>query len=511
MSDKIDIIEELDLALIDSTADILIPNDPLARVIGQDEAVSLARIAGKQRRHLLLVGPPGTGKSMIAQALALHLPRPNEEVRVVHNPENPERPSIEVRKAGEVHKESESRVGAEGELVNPRKAPINVAESLGYRCKNCGTYSSPKESICPKCEKPKMAELGMDGNPFGDLMSGIFEATMGATGMPAMTAGKERVTTTRKRMGKEEVVVFEKCGEMIRVLDQEALEKRRELEKVRPQKVLVKLDRKPFVLATGASETELLGDVRHDPYGGHPNLGTPPYERVVAGSMHEAHEGVLFLDELPHLGPLQRHILTAMQEKKFPLSGRNPQSAGASVKVDDVPCDFIMVGACNIQDLEHLLSPLRSRISGGGYEVLVETTMKDTEENRAKYAQFVAQEVFMDGKIPHVSEEGVRAIIKEGRRRANSLDGQSNSLTLRLRELGGLIRAAGDVAVMDGDSVIELEHIKKALKRSRSVEEQIRDKYGSYMKGLSKDLSSSQKEKSPYYFWNHQGDDSMFH
>ncbi len=158
-------------------------------------------------------------------------------------------------------------------------------------------------------------------------------------------------------------MVFERCGEMIRVLDQSALEKRRELEKVSPRKVLVPLDRNPFVLATGSSETELLGDVRHDPYGGHPQLGTQPYERVVPGAIHEAHEGVLFLDELPHLGHMQRFILTAMQEKRFPISGRNPQSAGASVKVDDVPCDFIFVGACNIQDLEQVLSPLRSRIN----------------------------------------------------------------------------------------------------------------------------------------------------
>src|SRR5207302_742983 len=172
-----------------------------------------------------------------------------------------------------------------------------------------------------------------------------------------------------------------------RVLDQKALEKRREVEKESPRKVLVPITRRPFVLATGASETELLGDVRHDPYGGHPQLGTQPYDRVVPGAIHEAHQGVLFIDELPQLGHLQRFILTAMQEKRFPISGRNPQSAGASVKVESVPCDFIFVGACNIQDLPHILSSLRSRITGAGYEVLVETTMPDTDVNRAKLAR----------------------------------------------------------------------------------------------------------------------------
>ena len=64
------------LESIETTEDIRISSDPLERVIGQDEAVRLARIAAGQRRHFLLVGPPGTGKSMIAQALALHLMRP---------------------------------------------------------------------------------------------------------------------------------------------------------------------------------------------------------------------------------------------------------------------------------------------------------------------------------------------------------------------------------------------------------------------------------------------------
>ncbi|MCK4445191.1 MAG: ATP-binding protein, partial [Thermoplasmata archaeon] len=70
-----DASKKLDFEDLESTADVIIPQDPLARVIGQEEAISLARIAASQRRHLMLVGPPGTGKSMIAQALSLHLPR----------------------------------------------------------------------------------------------------------------------------------------------------------------------------------------------------------------------------------------------------------------------------------------------------------------------------------------------------------------------------------------------------------------------------------------------------
>ena len=487
---------------IETTAEVHIPSDPLERVIGQDEAVKLARLAASQRRHLLLVGPPGIGKSMCAQALALHLHVPTEEIRVVHNPENPERPSAEVRKRNEVSQESAERVGAEGELIDPKEAPLNVAERLGYKCVHCGVYSSPTERMCPKCARPKAIQQAA-GNPFGDLLGGILEVTVGQLG------GRDRVTTTRRRFGQEEVVVYERGGEMIKVLDQKALEKRREVEKISPRKVIVPIDRSPFVLATGASETELLGDVKHDPYGGHPQLGQPPYERVVAGAVHEAHEGVLFIDELPTLGHIQRFILTAMQEKRFPISGRNPQSAGASVRVDNVPCDFLFVGACNIQDLQHILSPLRSRIAGGGYEVLLDTAMPDNESNRAKMAQFVAQEVVVDKKIPHASREAVVAVIEESRRRARDLDRQEKSLTLRLRELGGLVRSAGDLAVSEGANLIEAAHIKAALKRARTVEQQIKEKYGSYSGGVASDVSESQKASNPNYYWNYTPTDEF--
>ncbi len=465
--------------------------------MGQEEAVNLARIAATQRRHLLLAGPPGTGKSMIAQALALHLPRPTNEIRIVHNPENPERPLVEIKEEPDVVREEREMKGAEGELIDPKEAPINVAERLGYKCVNCGIYSSQSERMCPKCSRPKTTSGQGTGNPFGDLLGGIVEVTIGQLG------GRDRVTTTRQRFGKEEVVVFERAGEMIKVLDQKALEKRREIEKISPRKALVRLKRNPFVLATGASETELLGDVKHDPYGGHPQLGTQPYERVVPGSIHEAHQGVLFIDELPQLGPLQRYILTAMQEKRFPISGRNPQSAGASVRVDNVPCNFIFVGACNIQDLQHILSPLRSRISGSGYEILVGTTMPDNDRNRAKLAQFAAQEIVMDKRIPHLSNAGLRAIIAEARKRAREAERKEKSLTLRLRELGGLIRSAGDIAEAEGSELIEEDHIRRAIKRARTIEEQIKERYGSFYSGVASETSDSQKSSSPYHFWNY--------
>jgi len=472
---------------IESTADIQIPQDPMERVIGHDDIIKFVKIAAKQRRNLLLVGPPGIGKSLMAQAISVHLAEPQEEITVVHNPERPERPFVEIKTRKERESEIKDLQRAEGDLVNPQEVPELVAERLGFRCPNCESYTNAYQSICPQCGVDKYSHINARRKNLGDLL-GMFEVNNGPVNIP-----QDRVTTTRMNHGREEVVIYERAdGDKIKILDQHALEKRREMVEEKPKNIIVPLERKSFIQATGASETELLGDVRHDPYGGHPDLGTQPYERVV----HEAHEGVLFIDEIVHIAPLQRYILSAMQDKVFPIVGRNPQSAGSSVKVEDVPCDFIFVAACNIRDIQYILPPLRSRIQGEGYEILMRTTMPDTDENQAKMAQFVAQEIEMDGKIPHATKSAVEIIVEEAKRRARIIDDQKDSLTLRLRDLGGLVRMAGDMAVMDGSPLIEDKHINFAVKNAVSIEDQILERYQSFEQAMNNDLSTSQKMHS---------------
>jgi Lon-like ATP-dependent protease len=99
--------------------------------------------------------------------------------------------------------------------------------------------------------------------------------------------------------------------------------------------------------------------------------------------------------------------------------------------------------------------------------------MIDNEENRNKIALFVAQEVVKDKKIPHFSRDAVNKIIEEARKMAN----RKGHLTLRLRELGGLIRAAGDLAKEQKSKLVENKHISEAKKVARTLEKQIADKY----------------------------------
>ena len=111
---------------------------------------------------------------------------------------------------------------------------------------------------------------------------------------------------------------------------------------------------------------------------------------MVAGLIHKANKGVLFIDEIGTLGKSQMDLLTAMQEKQLSITGRSEMSSGAMVMTDSVPCDFILIAAGNVQVIEGMHPALRSRIRGYGYEIYMQKTIEDTDENRKKLVKFVA-------------------------------------------------------------------------------------------------------------------------
>lgn len=395
----------------ETTADIKVPDKLIEQVIGQDHAVNAAKKAAVQKRHVMLIGPPGTGKSMIAKGMAELLPKEELEDIIVHtNPEEPNQPKIRVVPAG---KAKEIVDAYKQEAMKKSQAKNFLIFMLVFFVIGYTLLINPEY-----------------------LLWGIIAAAL-------------IFLVARYVLPKEEKNI--------------------------PKLLVNSADKSiaPFEDSTGAHAGALFGDVRHDPFqsGG---LETPAHERVEAGAIHRANKGVLYIDEINTLAiESQQKILTALQEKKFPITGQSERSSGAMVRTEAVPCDFILVAAGNLDALYGMHPALRSRIEGYGYEVYVNDTIEDTPENRESFIRFVAQEVSKDGKIPHFDEYAAAEIVKEARKRS----GRRNHLTLRFRELGGLIRTAGDIAKGEGSEVTKVEHVLKAKKISKTIEAQLADKF----------------------------------
>ncbi|MCK4883903.1 MAG: ATP-dependent protease LonB, partial [Candidatus Diapherotrites archaeon] len=197
--------------------------------------------------------------------------------------------------------------------------------------------------------------------------------------------------------------------------------------------------------------------------------------RVEPGMIHKANKGVLFIDEMSALSPkAQQELLTALQERKYSITGQSEMSSGAMVRTEPVPSDFVLVAAGNMEDLKGMHPALRSRIRGYGYEIFMNNHLDDTPENRYFIAQFIAQEVKKDEKIPHFSKEAVDEVVRIARVRA----GRKGKLTLKMRDLGGLVRAAGDLAKEDKlNKFVTMKHVKEAMELAKTLEQQVSDKY----------------------------------
>ena len=64
-------------------------------------------------------------------------------------------------------------------------------------------------------------------------------------------------------------------------------------------------------------------------------------------------------------------------------------------------------------------------------------------------------------------------VLKEAQRRS----GRRGRLSLRLRELGGLVRIAGDLASEEGSELVGAEHITRARAIAKPLEQQVADRY----------------------------------
>jgi Lon-like ATP-dependent protease len=84
-----------------TTAELKVSPKIVEQVIGQEEAVKVIRKAALQRRHVLLIGEPGTGKSLLGMGLAELLPKEKlVDVISFPNPNDENQPLIRTLPAG---------------------------------------------------------------------------------------------------------------------------------------------------------------------------------------------------------------------------------------------------------------------------------------------------------------------------------------------------------------------------------------------------------------------------
>lgn len=404
----------------DSTENVPVPERLVDQVIGQEAGSLVIRKAAEQRRHMMMIGDPGTGKSMLARSMTELLPLENlEDILCYPNDDDENEPRVRTVPAGRGDR-----------IVRSQREAIRIQKEKNQKMLLIGFVAIAF----------LLAVVALQS---GDILTLLF-------GMLLLMFG---YMFLRSRMGGAD--------------------------EGRIPKVLVKHDSSdppPFIDATGTLSGSLLGDVRHDPFqsGG---METPAHERVEPGAIHRAHGGVLYIDEINLLRlEEQQALLTAMQERAFPISGRSERSSGALTKTEAVPCDFILIAAGNLDAIQGMHPALRSRIRGYGYEVYVNSFMPDTVANRRRLVRFIAQEVRRDigtaREIPHFDRSAVAIILREAQRRA----GRRGKLSLRLRELGGLVRIAGDIALEENAELTSSRHVLAARNIAKPLEQQVADR-----------------------------------
>jgi Lon-like ATP-dependent protease len=490
------------LAFFDDTSQIRIPEDPIERVIFQDRAKMAIRKVAQNRGHMLMVGRPGTGKSMLAEMFREVLERSigdylrpqdaivafpgkdrNHSRMAYENPETVERALEDIQQALEAAQNSGDEFSLEAQIGSIRKVKRWLLAAAG-----AGTAVGP-----------------------------FFAPAFVAAGLAGMGAIFLYLQENHHRV--QEKIQRETGGSL------------------RPD-IKHLYDMVPEVLYNPRQEKDLMarisepsarnmkGGFRHDPYQSG-NLHTPCHKRAYLGA--HATAPIIYIDELKTLIKMSymADLLEIMQNQQYILEGgKNAGSGAADRSENPLRAENIIVACCNHDTLAYLQDEgdgaFLSRIEDKGEIVHMESAVSETPESVRHVTQYVKQEIVNLGRdfqrswgeviiregyesvrqrserifgrrLPadfrlqerEFSRNAVMEIVKELRCRA--ADGKLSSI---LRPINGIIKSAEFEAILENSVLVEAAHVRKALEEHLSLEGNLSRELSEHKKYLKKYITS---------------------
>jgi Lon-like ATP-dependent protease len=493
---------EKNLDFFEDTSQISVPIDPIEKVIFQDKAKAAIRKIAQNRGHILMVGRPGTGKSMLANMFNEVLER------------------------------------SLGDYLRPKDA------ILAYPGKDKNHIRIAYEN--PDIMDRRLFKLGKDIEAARDNVA-IFSLSDQIRSVSRVKKGLLWVTGISAAAGIFFPPAFIATGlagigsifMYMQENNHKAQEKiQRDSNGARQNAVKYLSDMVPEVLYDPRKEMALMarvsepnarnmkGGFRHDPYQSG-NLHTPAHRRAYLGAHAKA--PIIYIDELKTLIRVgyMSELMEIMQNKKFILEGGINTGSGAADKSEDfLKADNIIIACCNHDTLEFIQregdGAFLSRIEDKGEIVQMESAVPETPETIKQVAQYIKQEIINIGREFRDAWEEV--LEKEGyegvRQRSEHIFGRSLPQDYKLRErefsrsavleiikelrcrssdrklsgilrpINGIIKTAELEAILDNSALVEPGHVKRALDEHLSLEGALSKEIVQYKKDLKKYISS---------------------
>lgn len=490
------------LSFFEDTADIRLPEDPVERVIFQDRAKAAIRKIAHNKGHILMVGRPGTGKSLLADMFR----------------------EVLERSMGDYLRPQKAIAAYPGKDRNHVRFAYELPEKLDQRLESIGreieaaAQHGEDFSLGEQIDAVRKVKTGLVwGTAAGALAGLFFPPALIAAGLCAMGAiflfmqensHRAQEQIQRQGMGGRRLLAKQLTDQLPEVL----YDPRR--------------DRELMARVSEPDARSMKGGFRHDPYQSG-DLQTPAHKRTYLGA--HARAPIIYIDELKTLVKVgyMADLLEIMQNQRYVLEGgRNAGSGAADRSENHLKADNIIIACCNHDTLAYLQAEgdgaFLSRIEDRGEIIQMESAVAESSETVRQVAQYIKQEI--DGLAKEFSRVWGEIISREGhagvRRRSEKIFGRSlpreYSLTARefsrgavleiirelrcraadgklsaiLRPINGIIRTAEHEAILENAPRVEAAHVRRALALHLSLEGALNREIQEHKKDLKKYISA---------------------